>query len=282
LTQEEFFDSTYGCRKGLLDTALNTGTSGYLSRKLIFTCANLQLSKEICDCGTKDLLEINVTSNKKAMCLVNRYMKHEDDLQLITKNNCNELVGKTIKVRSPIFCTSPHICQTCYGDSYKTLNSQYIGIIAAQTLGEKSTQLVLRTFHTSGSAIIKSSDKSDMKQEDIIGDLSVVSAMLHRFKDRECTDLVHDLFEVYDRNIYHVHYECVVAQLMWVGMKKWRLHPKRNKYQPKFHSIQSVPDQESWLLAMSFSNPRKSILNGIINSGNYSGVMDKILRGVKV
>ena len=94
--------------------------------------------------------------------------------------------------------------------------------------------------------------------------------------------MVHDLFDVYDRNVYHVHYECVVSQLMWSGMKKWRLIADREKHQPKFHSIQSVPDQESWMLAMSFSNPRKSILNGIINSGNYRGIMDKILRGEKV
>jgi DNA-directed RNA polymerase subunit beta' len=282
LTPEEFFDSTYGCRKGLLDTALNTGTSGYLSRKLIFTCANLQLSNSVEDCGTKDFLQIEVTNVKKAESLVNRWMKDGDELVLITKEGCKDLIGQTIKVRSPIFCTEPKVCKTCYGESHKTLNSTFVGIIAAQTLGEKSTQLVLRTFHTSGSAIIKNTDKKDMKQEDIIGDLSAVSAMLHRFKNTECEDLVHNLFEVYDRNVYHVHYECVVAQLMWVGMKKWRLHPERNKYQPKFHSIQSVPDQESWMLAMSFSNPRKSILNGIINSGNYSGIMDKILRGEKV
>jgi len=283
LTQEEFFDSTYGCRKGLLDTALNTGTSGYLSRKLIFTCANLQLSETMDDCGTKDFLKVEVTNEKKASCLVNRFMKDGKELKLITSKNCNDVIGKTIEIRSPIFCTSERICKTCYGNLYKTLNSHYIGIIAAQTLGEKSTQLVLRTFHTSGSAIIKdSADKNDMKQEDIIGDLSAVSTMLHKFKDTECADLVHSLFEVYDRNVYQVHYECVVAQLMWIKMKKWRLHPERKKYKPKFHSIQSVPDQESWLLAMSFSNPRKSILKGIINSGNYSGVMDRILRGEKV
>lgn len=280
LTPEEFFISTYGCRKGLLDTALNTGTSGYLSRKLIFTCANLQLSEDVIDCGTTDYLEVNVTSKKKAESLVNRWI---DDGTLITRNNCHSFINKKIKIRSPIFCQSPKVCKTCYGESYKTLNSSYVGIIAAQTLGEKSTQLVLRTFHTSGSAIIKNNaDKKDMKQEDIIGDLSTVSSMLHKFKDVKVVDLVNDLFDVYDRNIYHVHYECVVAQLMWVGMKKWRLHPNRKKYTPKFHSIQSVPDQESWMLAMSFSNPRKSILNGIINSGHYSGIMDKILRGEKV
>ena len=163
------------------------------------------------------------------------------------------------------------------------MNSKFIGIIAAQTLGEKSTQLVLRTFHTSGAAIIKdNTKKEDMKQEDIIGDLSAVSSMLHKFSDTNCSQLAHDLFEVYDRNVYHVHYECVVAQLMWVDMKKWRLHPERSKYEPKFHSIQSVPNQESWMLAMAFSNPRKSILNGIVNSGSYYGIMDKILRGEKV
>jgi DNA-directed RNA polymerase subunit beta' len=283
LTQSEFFDSTYGCRKGLLDTALNTGTSGYLSRKLIFTCANLQLS-EVEDCGIKEFLEVDVTDDKKASCLINRFIKDGDQLKLVTRENYPEIVGQKIKVRSPIYCKDDKVCRTCYGESHKTLNSAFIGIIAAQTLGEKSTQLVLRTFHTSGSAIIKNStDKQDMKQEDIIGDLSAVSTMLHKFtKDTTCEDLVHDLFSVYDRNVFQVHYECVVAQLMWVGMKKWRLHPERHKYQPKFHSIQSVPDQESWLLAMSFSNPRKSILHGIINSGNYSGIMDAILRGEKV
>lgn len=283
LTQSEFFNSTYGCRKGLLDTALNTGTSGYLSRKLIFTCANLQLSDTIEDCGTTDFLKIDVTDKKKASCFVHRFIKDGDSLKLITDENYTDIIGQTIHARSPIYCKNEKVCKTCYGESYKSLNSHYIGVIAAQTLGEKSTQLVLRTFHTSGSAIIKnSSEKKDMKQEDIIGDLSTVSTMLHKFKDTNCEDLVHSLFEVYDRYIHHVHYECVVSQLMWIGMKKWRLHPERKKYKPKFHSIQSVPEQESWLLAMSFSNPRKSILNGIINSGKYSGVMDRILRGEKV
>jgi predicted choloylglycine hydrolase len=210
-------------------------------------------------------------------------MKDGDQLKLITHDNYTDIIGTTISIRSPIYCTSEKVCKTCYGESYKTLNSHYIGVIAAQTVGEKSTQLVLRTFHTSGSAIIKnSSEKNDMKQEDIIGDLSTVSTMLHKFKDTKCDELVDSLFDVYDRFIHHVHYECIVSQLMWIGMKKWRLHSERKKYKAKFHSIQSVPDQESWLLAMSFSNPRKSILKGIINSGKYSGVMDRILRGEKV
>ena len=285
LTEEEFFYSTYGCRKGLLDVALNTGTSGYLSRKLIFTCANLQIDLNLEDCGTTDYLSVKVDTPRKAAMLVNRYMKDGDSLTLITKESCMELVDTTIEIRSPILCKSPLLCQKCYGDLYKKLNSRFVGIIAAQTLGERSTQLVLRTFHTSGSAIIKGDQRGgegNMEQKDIIGDLSAVATLLHKFKGKTYEDLVSELFAVYDKDIYHVHFECVVAQLMWKEYRKWRLLDNRNEVKPNFYSIQSVPNQESWILAMAFSNPKRSILQGILYEGRYSGVMDKILKGERV
>jgi DNA-directed RNA polymerase beta' subunit len=284
LNEEEFFYSTYGARKGLLDVALNTGVSGYLSRKLIFACANLQLDKELDDCGTEDFLNIRVTTDRKARMLVRRYIKHEKGLKLITKENYKELIGEDVEVRSPIFCQSPKICKTCYGDLYKTLNTKFIGIVAAQTLGERSTQLVLRTFHTSGSASIKGGEQKegDLRQGDIIGDLASVSKMLHKFEEKDPQILVEKLFDAHDKDIYHVHFECVVAQLMWKNQKKWRLLPNRKTIEPDYYSIQSVPSQESWILAMAFSNPKRSILNGIMDEGKYSGIMDKILKGEKI
>ena len=140
--------------------------------------------------------------------------------------------------------------------------------------------MVLRTFHTSGSAIIKdSAETTSMKQEDIIGDLASVSELLHKFKDKTYVDIVSELFQAYDKDIYHVHFECVVAQLMWVNGKKWRLIKDRNKIEPHYFSVQSVPAQESWILAMAFSNPKRSILQGIRDTGQYQGVMDQILKG---
>ena len=289
LTEEEFFYSTYGCRKGLLDVALNTGTSGYLSRKLIFTCANLQIHPDLDDCGTKDYLEVSVDNERKAKMLVNKYQFVNDGLELITKTNYKNIIGKTIFIRSPILCTSPQICKTCYGDLHKSLNTRFVGIIAAQTLGERGTQLVLRTFHTSGAAVIKGetgeeegSTSQSMMQRDIIGDLARVAELLHKFKGKTYTDIVSDLFDVYDKDIYHVHFECVVAQLMWKNYKKWRLIADRHLVSPNYYSIQSVPNQESWILAMAFSNPKRSILQGILYEGRYSGVMDKILKGERI
>jgi hypothetical protein len=122
-----------------------------------------------------------------------------------------------------------------------------------------------------------------MKQKDIIGDLASVSQLLHKFKGKTYINITDELFDVYDKDIYHVHFECVVAQLMWTSNgKKWRLMPNRDQLAPKYFSIQSVPNQESWILAMAFSNPKRSILQGIMNEGRYSGIMDKILKGEKI
>lgn len=289
LTPKEFFNSTYGSRKGLLDVALNTGTSGYLSRKLIFTCANLQLDKNTDDCGTTDLLQIYVDDEKKGRMLVGKWIKENDVLIKITEFNYLGYVGKTIYVRSPIYCKNPKICTKCYGELYDMLDTEFIGIIAAQSLGECNTQLVLRTFHTSGVAVLNKEDGSeesdDMKQQDIVADLSTVSKLLHKFpKGTTPENLVAKLYTCYNtsRTIHHVHFECVVSQLMWFNDKKWRLVENRSNLEPGYLSVQTVPSNESWLMGLAFSNPKKHIIRGILDSGLYHGVMDKILCGEEI
>jgi hypothetical protein len=280
LNQEEFFNSTYGCRKGLLDVALNTGNSGYLSRKLIYTCVNLLVSDNVDDCGTTDYLDVMVHNDKKGRMLVGRYYLGSAGLEEITIYTYKSLVGKLIKLRSPILCKNEEICHKCYGNLYKDLHSKFIGIIAAQSLGEKSTQLILRTFHTSGVAKV-SEDQTDMKQSDIISDLSSVSRALHNKEKKNYKELVDELFNLFSESgsIHHVHFECVVSQMMWKGYRKWRLLANREKYSPDYYSIQSVPEKESWILGLAFSNPKSHILKGILQQGNYKGIFDKIMLG---
>jgi DNA-directed RNA polymerase subunit beta' len=290
LSPEEFFNSTYGCRKGLLDTAINTGVSGYLSRKLIFSCSNLQKHSELDDCGTKDYLNVFVDSDKKAKMLEFRYYLNPSTNQdeIITVENMKSLVGQVIKLRSPIYCKSDKVCHKCYGDLYKLSHTRFVGILAAQALGEVGTQMVLRIFHTSGVAVIKDAKPAEdgvddiLKQTDVISDLSTASRLLH-VKDKQVTPdkLVSDLYKVYSplRNIHHVHYEAIVSQLMWVGLRKWRSLANREKYAPQFSSIQSVPEKESWILGLAFSNTKKNALRGIVYRGHYTGIYDNILLG---
>ncbi|GIU69015.1 MAG: hypothetical protein KatS3mg002_0251 [Candidatus Woesearchaeota archaeon] len=285
LTKEEFFLSTYGSRKGLLDVALNTSNSGYLSRKLIFLMINLELDPNIKDCGTQDKLEIYVENEKKAELLIGKWYNLDrinNNLSLITKENYKDLVGKNIFIRSPIFCKNEKICLTCYGEFYKYLNSRFIGVIAAQSLGEVNTQLVLRTFHTSGTAVIRD---VQFKQQDIVNDLSFTSYLLHHYNDIEekCPEhFVKTLFDIYNNHssINHVHFECIVSQLMWHKGMKWRLIPNRKELPYEFVSIKSVPSLESWILGLGFENPKRHLLDGIrYGKARYKGIFDRILRG---
>ena len=48
----EYFISTYGARKGLVDTASHTSDSGYLTRRLVDVAQDVIVREE--DCGTHE------------------------------------------------------------------------------------------------------------------------------------------------------------------------------------------------------------------------------------
>ena len=51
----DYFNSTYGSRKGLVDTALKTASSGYLTRKLVDVAQDVRVTTE--DCGTLNSIQ---------------------------------------------------------------------------------------------------------------------------------------------------------------------------------------------------------------------------------
>ena len=80
------------------------------------------------------------------------YKIKEEDIPLLIK-------VKELRVRSVITCKEAHkgkICARCYGEfpveqRYAAVGDA-VGVISAQTLGERTTQLTMRTFHTGGVA----------------------------------------------------------------------------------------------------------------------------------
>lgn len=186
ITLTEYLISCYGARKGLVDTALRTATSGYLTRRLVDAAQHLVIS--VLDCYTSTGLLIK--SPKDEMRIIGRvlvktlnkdifkeekinnffpyfFSKNKINLkksksllhknQIISLTIARQLVKKNnnIYIRSPLTCqTFKSVCQFCYGwDLAKgTLVTigEAIGIIAAQSIGEPGTQLTMRTFHTGG------------------------------------------------------------------------------------------------------------------------------------
>ncbi len=174
----EYFIATPGARKGLVDTALRTADSGYLTRRLVDVAQEL-IVREI-DCGSHLGVWIeNVgvdTANKRAYLetkLFGRALLNDMTLSDGTVLKRNTLVGDPemaalrddpgitrMRVRSVLTCDAElGVCALCYGRSLATGKSielgEAVGVIAAQSIGEPGTQLTMRTFHTGGVAMGK-------------------------------------------------------------------------------------------------------------------------------
>jgi DNA-directed RNA polymerase subunit beta' len=173
LTITDYLMSGYGARKGIVDTALKTANSGYLTRRLIDVAQDILIREKNCLTTHSFLLLISNNKLKKADLIYDRIIGRilskpifdPDTKTLIAKTNApltpkliREFQERQIKefyIRSPLTCNLYRaICQKCYGWDLANENlvdiGEAIGILAGQSIGEPGTQLTMRTFHTGG------------------------------------------------------------------------------------------------------------------------------------
>ncbi len=169
----EYFISTYGARKGLVDTASHTSDSGYLTRRLVDVAQDVIVREE--DCGTAEGVtyplikpgETDVDVDLVGRCALNdivdpqtgevliardSYIESKADLEMLVEHGL-----KRVELRALLTCKSKYgVCQKCYGWDLSTRRpvniGTAVGIIAAQSIGEPGTQLTMRTIHSGGVA----------------------------------------------------------------------------------------------------------------------------------
>ena len=149
---KEFFDTGYGSRKGIIDRVINTSETGYLSRQLVYALQRVEVDPRLVDCKTKRFFTIKVTDDV-AKRLSGRYII--DSLGKIIPFDKTKHLNKVVSLRSPLYCISPKMCRTCYGELMMRNRTKYVGILAGQICGEKLTQTIMRTFHVGGSISMK-------------------------------------------------------------------------------------------------------------------------------
>lgn len=179
LTLTEYIISSYGARKGIVDTALRTANAGYLTRRLVDVAQHVIISSFDCDTKRGIFLTDMKEGNKIIYSLQNRLVGrvlardvYNNQKSKIGSRNveisldlASELASAHSKVfvRSSLTCgTKKLVCQLCYGWSLAQGNlvsiGEAVGVVAAQSIGEPGTQLTMRTFHTGG---VFSGDVSD-------------------------------------------------------------------------------------------------------------------------
>jgi len=171
LSPLEYFTAARGARKGLIDTALRTADSGYLTRRLVdvsqdlfttdsdyedpgFTYFRADAVDVGIDFGARmqgrmlaKTLKIDGKIAAKAGQMIN-----ESIAQVISKSDIDEVI-----IRSVLSCRDERgIAPESYGIDLATGEIvkayQPIGVIAAQSIGEPGTQMTLKTFHSGGVA----------------------------------------------------------------------------------------------------------------------------------
>jgi DNA-directed RNA polymerase subunit beta' len=169
LSSLEAFVATRGARKGLIDTALKTADSGYLTRRLVDVSQDVFTVED--EAGDDDGYTIYRSETEDTMIdfgnrLAGRFTAeavpgHVEADQLITREIADGIDADAdvteVKIQSVLSTKSlKGIPRKSYGLDMATgqliANAQPVGVIAAQSVGEPGTQLTLNTFHSSGVA----------------------------------------------------------------------------------------------------------------------------------
>jgi DNA-directed RNA polymerase beta'' subunit len=173
LTITDYLMSGYGARKGIVDTALKTANSGYLTRRLIDVGQDILIREKDCLTTHSFLVQLSSKKLKQSNFLSDKLLGRslgkpiydsvnnqvlEPANQIITPKLIEKFQNYHLKefyIRSPLTCNLYRaICQQCYGWDLANENlvdiGEAIGIIAGQSIGEPGTQLTMRTFHTGG------------------------------------------------------------------------------------------------------------------------------------
>jgi DNA-directed RNA polymerase subunit beta' len=164
----EYFTATRGARKGMIDTALKTADSGYLTRRLVDVSQDAFIVEgEAEDPGfamyRADAKEIGVTyaSRLEGRFAAADIGSHIKQGGLITKQIAEAIEADDatdgVLIMSALSSTSlKGVPQKSYGIDPATGQlvavAHPIGVIAAQSIGEPGTQLTLKTFHSGGVA----------------------------------------------------------------------------------------------------------------------------------
>ncbi|NCO10548.1 DNA-directed RNA polymerase subunit beta' [Candidatus Saccharibacteria bacterium] len=169
LSSLEQFVATRGSRKGLIDTALKTADSGYLTRRLVDVSQDVFTVEDTDDNDDGFTIyrsETELTMISFADRLYGRYAAEDiasyvGKGKLITREISTAIDADTdiaeAKIMSVLSAKNLRgVPRRSYGIDMATNElvkaAQPVGVIAAQSVGEPGTQLTLRTFHASGVA----------------------------------------------------------------------------------------------------------------------------------
>jgi hypothetical protein len=222
LPPKSFFTSGAGSRRGIADRVLNTAETGYLSRQLVYALQRVEADPVNYNCGTKRAFNLKVTSD------IARRLKGRYYLDRVGKPiplDADKAIGKIIPLKSPLYCLSPKICKTCYGQLLDRNKTPFVGVLAAQIFGERGTQMIMKTFHSGGAVSV---NRVDIIKE--ISDPLTDSDILY----------VNKIFKQSDNDLYSkVDGKIIIKKSVFLNDKDYKVHSDRIDFEYGYFEIKT-------------------------------------------
>lgn len=134
-----------GVVAGAYPKAVGTQESGYLAKQLIAALQTVVLDEKDSDCGTKGYITVHITKQLRDDFNY-RYIIEGNKLVLLDDTNIDKYVGRTVKMRSPMYCIGKKLCRKCAGVIHEKLDIENIGLTSTK-VASTLLNLSMKKFH---------------------------------------------------------------------------------------------------------------------------------------
>jgi hypothetical protein len=157
----DFYHAGSEARKNFYIRSALTAHPGYLLRKIVSANAGLAIDTSMTDCGSKKTFNLTVTKDLAGLLLQRNYISQTGTIKNI--KTVDEIIDKKIKLRSPLYCKAENgICETCYGNLFKTLNTKNIGILAGGAINVVGINVMMGMRHKASETDTKEVDFNEI------------------------------------------------------------------------------------------------------------------------
>ena len=133
-------------RRGSFARAKQTAKGGEESKFIIRVFQNTRIIDD--NCGSTDYLNVTLTKDISSKFMF-RSILVDGQLIVLDKGNISSYIGKTVQMRSPMFCHSnPGYCYTCSGELFRTINQELLTMVGI-AIGSSFTKAALKSKHFS-------------------------------------------------------------------------------------------------------------------------------------
>lgn len=126
--------------------AVGTEKGGYLTKQFFAVYQSITLDEHGTDCGSKGYLTVTLTTNNIHDYLYQYIVEVGGKLVLLTDENSEQYIDKTVQFRTPLGCLNDKICNKCAGERYYKLGIENAGLTAGR-VSNGLMNLSMKAFH---------------------------------------------------------------------------------------------------------------------------------------